>query len=419
MGEDKQYKILTGLSLEVCQKRIIENITPVADSVCIPLGKAGGQVTGEDVYAPFAVPPFPKSAMDGYAVRALDTTKASRERPVRLKVIGELLAGDDSGHLQEKLLSDGAAQGRAVRVMTGAEIPTGFDAVIRQEDTDCGVDEVALYRSVKAFENYCPIGEELEKGKLVIPKGKRIGRTELGLLASLGCMEVSVKCPIKVSLISTGSELAKPTEALRPGQIYGNILPMLRYSLERMGCEIASEAVLADEEALISSEIQSAAKRADVIITTGGVSVGKKDLIPAVMTGLSAKKLFSHALIQPGTPTMASMYENKPILSLSGNPYAALAMFDYYFPYMAAQFIGCENFLPVVKKAVLAGEYKKINKQRRLVRAKYEDGKVRPADHQKASVIGNMADCNCYMDIEAERELETGDTVTVRMMPWD
>ncbi len=406
----KRYKEVTGLSLETCLERILEHITPIRETEQLPLSQAGGRILARDIYAEEAVPSFDRSAMDGYAVQAEDLEGVSDSSPVRLKVVGEILAGMDADGYRGRM-------GTAVRIMTGAPVPDGFNAVVKQEDTDQGDDEVCVFHSVREGENICPAGEEIGKGVLAVPAGARLGRVELGLLSSLGLHMVEVRRPLRVSLLSTGSELLAPGEAPAPGKIYGSIGVMLRYSVERMGLSVVSEELCADDEALLSEKLKAAARQADVVITTGGVSVGKRDLIPGVLDGLGAELLFTRALIQPGTPTMASLYDGRIVLSLSGNPYAALANFDYYFPHMAAAYMGCREFLPVIKKAVLADPYPKVNNRRRLIRAREEDGRVYlPAESHKASVFGNMASCNCYMDLEAGRKAEPGDEV--RVIKW-
>ncbi|MCR4656925.1 MAG: molybdopterin molybdotransferase MoeA [Lachnospiraceae bacterium] len=404
-----RYGDLTGQSLEVCLERILENIIPVSKTINRPIKRARGLIVAEDIYAGMPVPPFSKSAMDGYAVKASDVEGASEESPVELSVIGELSAGDP-GKIEYSSKS-------AVRIMTGARIPDGFDAVVKQEDTDFGEENVAVFRKALAYDNYCKKGEELKAGELVIKKGTRLGRIELGLLSSLGISKVPVKRPLKIAIVSTGSELRNPGEPLLPGSIYSSIPVMLRCSIEGMGFKVSYDSVCADDKELIMLEIKKSLKTADMLITTGGISVGKKDLLPEVFKTLGVMPLFSNARVQPGAPTAANIYEEKLILSLSGNPYAALANFDFYFPYIASKFMGSEAFLPEEKKGVLADSYEKTNEVRRLVRARYSDGKVYlPVSSHKSSVIGNMSLCNCYIDLEEGRKVSVGDDVTVRLI---
>ena len=163
-----------------------------------------GRILAEEVRAPFNVPHFPKSAMDGYAVHSEDVKDASPERPVVLTVAGEILAGDDPAG---PITDFSGSRGTAVRIMTGAAIPDGYDAVVKQEDTDYGETKVTVYHGVSPFMNYCKVGEDIKEGSIVLPKGRRIGRVEAGVLASLGISKIMVVRPIRVSILSTGSEL--------------------------------------------------------------------------------------------------------------------------------------------------------------------------------------------------------------------
>ena len=398
---------------------ILKNaLKPIEETEFCPLSEAFGRIAACDVFAPINVPPFAKSAMDGYAVRAADVADAS-EAPVQLKVIGELFAGDwelppvstaATCQSQSTLLP-------AVRVMTGSPVPEGFDAVVMQEDTDYGEDIVRIYKSVQPFQNYCAVGEDIKKDSLVLKSGSKIGRSHIGILASLGILEVEVLRKVKVAIISTGSELFQAGRPLPPGKIYSSIAPMLISSLQNADACLIKNQLVKDDEIEITSAIKDSAGIAYIIITTGGVSVGKKDLLPDILNTLGTRKLFSHVNIQPGTPTLASLLDGKLILSLSGNPYAALANFDIYFYHAISVLNENPEIEPEKKTAILASDYEKINKMRRLVRARYEDGKVSlPANNHNSSVIGNLTGCNCYLDLPAQSHIKKGDKVEILMM---
>lgn len=393
------------MEIEKARDILLSHISVSDEYESMRPSRAYGRICASDVYSPVNVPSFPRSAMDGYAVRAEDI----RECPVTLNVAGELLAGDCT--------DTACAPGTAVRVMTGAYIPDGYDCVVKQEDTDYGEKTVQIYSPVKQYMNYCPVGEEFSEGELLIKKGTRIGRIEEFLLHSAGMTEVNViKRPL-VSVYSTGSELILPGNELRKGQIYNGLEALLCASVRDLGLNIADCDNCPDDKESIAESIRIGLTCSDIIITTGGVSVGKKDLLPEVMKDMGAEILFHGTAIQPGTPTMASVLDGKVILSLSGNPFAALANFDYYFPYIAAKITGSGSFLTEEKTAVLADEYAKAGKMRRFVRARYEDGKVYlPTDRHFSSVVGNLTECNCYMDVPAQTPLSIGDTVKIRMM---
>lgn len=394
------------MEIEEALDLISSGVKPVEDSIELPLCEAFGHVLSGDIMAYADVPAFARSAMDGYAVKAEETKGADRDAPVILDVTGEILAGDCK--------EINYTRGSAVRVMTGGMIPEGYDAVVRQEDTDYGEDEVRVYSAVQKGRNYSPAGEEIKKGDTVIPDGRRIGRVEVGLLASLGMKIIKVRRPMRAAIISTGSELCDAGEELPPGKIYNSIRYMLSASIRQEKLEVVSEENCPDEAEILCERISKACEKADIVITTGGVSVGKRDLMPGVLDRIGAVKLFSGVNIQPGTPTIASMMNDRLILSLSGNPYAAMVNFDLYFWTAAAAHTGSSYFRPETKEAVLADRYDKVNRMRRFVRARMEDGRVYlPVLEHMSSVFGNMDSCNCYMDIPGGRSVSPGDKVKI------
>jgi molybdopterin molybdotransferase len=363
-------------------------------------------VVSEDIYADMNVPGFPKSAMDGYAVKASDVAGADKENPAVLKVIGELLAGD----YEEFAYVPGAA----VRVMTGAYVPQGFDAVIRQEDTDYGMENVRIYTDIKEYTNYCKIGEDIKKGDCIVAKGTRLTPGHIGIVASLGIDEIKVYKKARIAIISTGSELTEVGKKLEPGKIYNSIEHMLKTAIKLENLDVVSMEICKDDEGLLSRKLKEAVNNSDFVITTGAVSVGKKDIVPKVLKDMGAKRIFKGALIQPGTPTMASVLNGTPILSLSGNPYAALANFTIYFWSAMAKFMHSPAYDVKTGKVVLKSEYPKKNRMRRLVRAYAENGEVRlPSEIHASSVIHNLTECNCMIDLEAGRSVAVGDEVNI------
>ena len=192
---------------------------------------------------------------------------------------------------------------------------------------------------------------------------------------------------------------------------------MLGASVKHEGLKIALSKTVPDDGDVIKETIEEAAEVSDVILTTGGVSVGIKDLIPEVLNKLGAGTIFRGVNIQPGTPTMGSIYKDKVILSLSGNPFAALACFDLYFWPVISKIMGNNSYTPEVYDAELTQDYARVNRMRRLVRAKEDKGRVYlPVSEHMSSVFGNTSSCNCYIDVPAGRSLSAGETVTVRKM---
>lgn len=398
----------SGCSIEEALESFTSFIKRIDETKELPLAAALGRIAAADIKAENDIPAFDRSAMDGYAVRAEDITGAREGAPASLKVAGRIYAGEAP---DIKCLPH-----TAVRVMTGAFIPEGYDAVVKQEDTDLGKEEVKIFASVKKGMNCSFAGEEMKKGDAVIKAMTRLKRTDLFRLASAGYGAVTVQRKPKACVISTGSELTAPGTPLEKGKIYEGISVLLAASLTEAGFE-ADAVIVEDEESLIAYALKKAVNEADFIITTGGVSVGEKDLIPGVMEKLGAEMIFQRADIQPGTPTCGFILNEKPVLSLSGNPYAALANFDWYFPGVAAALTGCEEYEKSMTKAVLDDDYEKVNVHRRMVRACCKNGRVTiPSKTHFASSLFGISDCNCYLIVPAGSRIKKGDTVDIYMM---
>ncbi len=428
------------LQIEECVEKLRAVISGETRTEELRLLELDRRIAAEDVFSPIDIPEAAKSAMDGYAVRAEDTEQASAEVPVSLSVIGEVFAGD------AKQFS--CRPGTAVRIMTGAFVPEGYDAVIRQEDTEGNWDrlhpvrdrdsgelsqqgscsygtmaeeaKVWLRKAVKPFTNYCRRGEDLARGDLILKKGKRINPVDIALLAGAGIDRVKVKKKLRVCILSTGSELTEPGEELAPGRIYQNISYHLAALMQRQGNFLVQTAICPDDTDLLQSRLRELAGQSDILITTGGISVGRKDLLPAVLEKTGAELLFRGADIQPGTPTMGAVLPTEkgqriPVLCLSGNPYAAFTNFEIYFWEMAAVAYGSRDMLPACGTGLFRGIYEKKNQHRRFIRAFYRDGEVRlPSDRHMSSVISNLNECNVFIDLEPGRQLRDGDEVRVR-----
>lgn len=398
------------MEIEEAKELILDKIKNTNDTEMKALEDSFGYVLAQDIISEGDIPSFPRSAMDGYAVHSDDIKGANRDNPVKLTVIEELCAGDVPDNSKDY------GPGTAVRIMTGAYIPEAYDAVIMQEKTNYAMDIVDIYEDIKPYQNYCQIGEDLQRGTLVVCKGTRLNPSHLSLIAELGIEKVLIYKPLKTAIISTGSELQDISEKAAPGKIFNSIAYLLQAYIRRQGLIVSMRDICPDDEKTLKIKIEEALKKSDFIITTGGVSVGKRDIVPKVISEMGGKLLFQRADIQPGTPTAAFELDGTIVLALSGNPYAAMANFEMYYWDIAARFMNCSDYKPDRKSAVLKSEYNKINKHRRLLRAYYEDGEVSLIDSVHASsVISNLTKCNCYIDLEAGRSVRIGDSVRVQL----
>lgn len=404
--EFEQLNITLEEAVLILQQQVSGDNDNRACTEIVPLSEALGRITAEDCVSPINQPPFARSPLDGYALIAADTRGAGKEKPAELAVVGEVLAGDFwDGQL---------SRGQAVRVMTGAPIPAGADCVIRQEDTDYGMDRVAVFRELSAYENYCYAGEDFAVGDCLIAAGVRITAVELGILASMGFGAVKVRSMPKIALLATGDELVQPGEALRPGAIYNANQFLLRGRLTELGVQPFVTEHLPDREELVAQRLAELARKADLILTTGGVSVGKRDIMHGALAHAGARKIFWRIQIKPGMPVIFAQLGETPVLSLSGNPYGALAHLEVLVRPLLAHMTGCGKLCAGRETAVIGQAFGKGSGVRRLVRAKVSNGRVCLPDGHSSGMLASMQGCNCLVDIPAgSSPLRAGDTVEI------
>lgn len=401
---------MVNISLEEARSLLLEKVKHVSDFEEITLEEANGRILYEDIYAPINNPPFDRSPLDGYAFMASSSQGATKETPVVLKVVGEVCAGD---------YFEGTIQvGEAVRIMTGAPIPKGCDCVLRQEDTDYGEEQVAIYTALKAFDNYCFRGEDIKEGALLLKCGEKLNAITLGILSSMGICKVKVKKKPKMLLLCTGDELMEAGSPLLPGKIYNSNGMMMSTLGKTLGMDVIWIKSLEDTAQAVADKIQQYINEVDLVVTTGGVSVGKKDIMHEVIKLLDATRLFWRIAIQPGTPVLGSVVKDKLMISLSGNPFAALVNFELLVRPVCSELLEDIEILNYEVVGTMASEFKKKSKKRRFIRGTYKDGNVYLNHNNHASgALYTMSLCNCLIDIPAGTEsLEVGDEVKVILL---
>lgn len=408
--EQKQYRYI-GVSLEQALA-LIEQSLPQREihKEYVKLSDALGRIIAQDYSSPISQPPFPRSPLDGYAVRADDLRGASREHPVELAVTGEVDAG---GYPVAAL-----GQGEAVRIMTGAPILEGADCIVKQEETDYGEQKVRIYQEHSSYDNYCYQGEDFKKGDCLVKKGTRITSVDLGLLAAMGYDRAFVFSRPKVAVFATGDELTEPGAPLSPGKIYNSNMYLLLGRIREMGGEIAVCGVIPDNEKEAARVLKESLSRADLVVTTGGVSVGKRDIIHGVLDFLGAEKIFWKVQVKPGTPTVFSVAEETPIISLSGNPFGAMANLELLVCPVLYRMLGAAALPSRRREAILEDAFPKGGKVRRIVRGYYRDGRVYlPEGLHSSGAISSMRGCNCLIDIPpGSSGLSKGERVQVILM---
>lgn len=381
------------LDFEEAKQGLREISVPIRETEKVTLIKAVGRVLAKDARASYAQPPFARSPLDGYALRGEDTKGAGTENPRKFRVIGKIYAGEE--------FSGEVAQGQAVRIMTGAPIPKGADTVIRQEESDLGKEWVEIYRESQPYENYCPKGEDYQKGDILLKKGTKLDGMAVSVLASLGIFEVEVYRKVKIAVISTGSEVISPGQELRPGKIYDANLYYLYGRLAQMNVTPVLWGHCEDEPGKMITMIKEAAQEADLIVTTGGVSVGEKDIMHEVIACLGAQKLFWRVEIKPGAPMLAAMYEGTLITCLSGNPYGAVVTFELLVREALEKMTMDGNWKLKKKSAILTNDYPKRGGVRRFLRGYQEEGYVRIVSGNQASgALSSILAANCLVEIK-------------------
>ena len=398
------------LTLKQAQELLLAKTETVRDTEEIPLWEGGGRTLAEDIFAGQDQPPFARSPLDGYAVRSGDIAGASKERPARLSVIDEVDAGQVSGMRVEK--------GTAIRIMTGAPVPEGADCIVRQEDTDYGEEKVEVYREVGAYENYCFAGEDYRAGTQVLEKGTKLGAIELGTLASLGREKVRVFRRVRAAVLTTGDELVLPGEERKPGKIYDANLYTMATRLTALGAEVIRKGRTGDKPEEAAAWIREAGEKADIIVTTGGVSVGKKDIMHEVLKLLDCERIFWKIAIKPGMPTLCAQYGGKLLICLSGNPFGAAVNLELLVRPVLAKMAGRKAPELLRLSAVSEREFPKRSGVTRYVRAFYEEGKVRIPEGSNASgILSSMCGCNCLIEIPAgTAALKKGDRVWIVLL---
>ena len=406
---------MEGISVEQAMEQILQYTPVINETEEVELNKAGGRILAQDMVAEFNNPPFDRSPVDGYACKAEDLAGASSEHPVKLKVMEEI----DAGQYSERVVESG----QAVRIMTGAAIPKGCDCCIFQEDTDYGEETVEIYREVKQWDNYCFAGEDFKKGTTLLKKGNHIGYVEAAVLAGMGAAKVPVYRRPKVVLLTTGDEVVEPGNPLPAGKIYNSNMTMLSARMMELGIEPFYMEAVKDNPQVMAEKIKEIAEQADMIITTGGVSVGKKDIMHESIRLIDAERIFWRVNMKPGMPTLFSVYENAsggkvPVISLSGNPFGVAVTIELLIRPALEKMM--QNSAIGLKEVtgVMANDFVKGIKGRRFIRAYWENGRFHlPNGLHSNGVLSSMAGCNCLIDTKTmedkeSKSLKTGDKVS-------
>ncbi|GEC90615.1 molybdopterin molybdotransferase MoeA [Brevibacillus brevis] len=366
----------------------------------VQIGEAYGRILASDLRATYDLPHFDRSPLDGFAVRAADTVGASVDHPITLTVLETVAAGQVPTREWKK--------GHATRIMTGAMMPAGADAVIMFEQTYNPAEEadtVRIKREMKPGENVSRRGEEMATGTIIARAGERINAGTLASLATFGYSQVEVFCKPRVGLISTGSELLEIDQPLAPGKIRNSNTVMLTALIAEAGGIPVSFSRLPDDLAVAKAKISECLRGVDLVISSGGVSVGDFDVIAALVDEPEVELLFNRIAIRPGSPTTAMIMEGKPFIALSGNPGACFLGFELFARAAIRRISGEAHVVQQVIKARLGVDYTKPCPYPRYLRGRLleKDGVLHaiPDFNEKAGNLGTLKDSECFMIIPA------------------
>lgn len=378
----------------------------------IALLESYGSFLAEDIIATHDVPPFHRSLYDGYAIRATNSEKEN----ATFQVIDKIGAG--------AVFAGTVGESEAVRIMTGAAIPPGADAVIMFEDTILNNDTLTIRKQLQPFENFSFQGEDVQKGEPILAKGQMIHPGTMALLATFGYDIVTVTKKPKVGYFCTGTELLPVSESLQPGKIRNSNGPMLAGQLAKMGLEATYYGILPDELGDCLSRMKQALIENDVVITTGGVSVGDYDLLPAIYEQLNADVLFNKVAMRPGSVTTCAVAGGKLLFGLSGNPSACFTGFELFTRPALQKMMGNEKpFLPHVK-ARLTDDFSSPNPFTRFIRSIYtydeKDPTVASAGFNNTNAVSSIANGNAIMVLPGgENGYHKGDIVDVLLLGYE
>ncbi|HVN95811.1 MAG TPA: gephyrin-like molybdotransferase Glp [Syntrophorhabdaceae bacterium] len=399
------------VSFEDAQRIVLEAVNPLGCE-SVHLLEASGRVLCEDIISDTRIPPVDDSAMDGYAIIAEDTRGASRDSPVKLKIVGEIQAG---GLRADKRV----LRGTAIRIMTGAPMPEGADAVTRFEDTEERGGWVRIFCETDRYSNYRLAGENINKGDTILKKGHRVGSADLGLIASLNRNPVGVYKQPTVAIISTGNELVDMGEEIRIGQTR-NINAYTLYSEVKKYGGLPEYLGTAKDTPEDTREKFLSALGSDVTISTGGVSMGKYDFVKEILADLGIGIQFEKVNIKPGSPFTFGIKGNKLFFGLPGNPVPTLTSFIQFVRPALLKLMGATKIHKPMVHAFLEQDIVSVQSHhliRGLFTVRSNEFYVSKTGNQKPSVLRSMSEANCLIVIpEHVTHVKAGEKVTIQLI---
>ncbi|WP_017381414.1 molybdopterin molybdotransferase MoeA [Paenisporosarcina sp. TG-14] len=375
----------------------------------VGLFESYGRILTEPIIAVHDVPHFDRSPYDGFAIRSVDSAGATGDNRIEFSVVDHIGAGVVSNKTLTK--------NEAVRIMTGAPLPSGADAIVMFEQTIESGDSFTIRKPFDALENVSLQGEDLKEGEEIIEVGSLIHPGTVALLATFGYDKVRVAKQPVIGILSTGTELLDVSEQLAPGKIRNSNGPMIAAQLARMGICFKMYGLSADNLESSLEIVKRAAKETDCLITTGGVSVGDFDFLPAIYERLGAEVLFNKVAMRPGSVTTVAVANGRYLFGLSGNPSACFTGFELFVRPALLKMMGAEKIYLPQTTAVLAEDFTKANPFSRFIRAVYDGASIRPAGFNKSNAVSSIARGNALIVLPGgSRGFTVGDKVDVLLL---
>jgi putative molybdopterin biosynthesis protein len=381
----------------------------------ISLLEAYNRVLAEDMASALDIPPFNRSTVDGYAVKAEDTFGAEENQPIKLKVCGIVNVGEPP--------KISVTRGEATETVTGAPIPEGADAVVMIEDTDRENDELTVYSAVTREENVMKKGTDIKKGETVLKKGQVLGSREIGVLAALGIAKVKVHLVPSIVVLSTGAEVTEPGKKLPPGKIYDINAYSLSTAVLESGGKPVYLGVVRDDKTELRKALEHALACADMVVTSGGVSVGPGDITPQTVDSLGKPGLIVCGIaVKPGKPTTIALIGKKPVFSLPGHPTSALLMFHLLARPIIQLLSGRPAEEAKTVKATASTRMFSARGRRTFVMIKLKRDKLNrliaePVETGASGAITTLAKADGFVEIpENQQFVDTDEEITVALL---
>lgn len=384
------------LTMEEALDRLLESAVPVSEIELLPASAAFGRILARALVAGVDVPPMDNAAMDGYALNAADWAEG------RWLEVGQRIAAGSVGRP--------LGRGEAARIFTGAPIPPGADAVVMQEDCEAHADRVLVKRQPRAGDHIRRAGEDMAVGQIVLAAGERLDPARLGVAAAAGATELAVYRPLRVAVFFTGDELVAPGSPLKPGRIYNSNRATLTALLRTLGCQVTDLGDVPDDLEATVATLEAASREADVVITSGGVSVGEEDHVKAAVGRLGRIELWRVAM-KPGKPLVYGKVKAADFLGLPGNPVSAYVVFCLFVRPFLLKRMGAAVRAPLRFEVAAGFAWPKPGKRREFLRARLEDGRAVLYPNQGSGVLTSVAWADGLVDLEIGRTVAPGEGV--------